>query len=226
VAVTVPASPAAPLAISLFGPWEVCRLGEPLPRLHSRKGQWLLALLTLRHGREVERAWLAAILWPESAEGAALANLRNSLTDLRSALGPEADRLRSPSPHTLALDLTGAAADVVAFDQAIAEGETAALERAAALYRGPLLEGCAEEWAFQDRAGDQSERGCPHGSASLFSLLYRLALTGLCQPCQNSDRAVSCGSGRPDEGFDPFRSNRYSRRTQRGVFLSQEQAGP
>jgi hypothetical protein len=35
---------------------EVCRLGEPLPRLHSRKGQWLLALLTLRHGRIVDWA--------------------------------------------------------------------------------------------------------------------------------------------------------------------------
>jgi hypothetical protein len=64
VAVTVPPSPAAPLAISLFGPWEVCRLGEPLPRLHSRKGQWLLALLTLRHGRVVDRAWNGSVVGP------------------------------------------------------------------------------------------------------------------------------------------------------------------
>src|SRR5262249_6094647 len=66
-------------------------------------------------------------------------------------LGPEADRLRSPSLHTLSLDLADAQVDVVAFDQAIARGGDAALEEAVALYRGPLLEGCAEEWAFQER---------------------------------------------------------------------------
>ena len=30
-------------------------------------------------------------------------------------------------------------------------GDDASLERAVALYRGPLLEGCGEEWAFQER---------------------------------------------------------------------------
>src|SRR6266851_1158708 len=55
------------LAIHLFGPFEVRLHGAPLPRLRFRKGHWLLALLTLRHGREVERAWLAGTLWPNSA---------------------------------------------------------------------------------------------------------------------------------------------------------------
>ena len=36
--------------------------GAPLGRLRSRKEQSLLALLTLRYGREVERAWLAGML--------------------------------------------------------------------------------------------------------------------------------------------------------------------
>jgi predicted ATPase/class 3 adenylate cyclase len=141
----------APLTLRLFGPFEARLHGQPLPRLHSRKVQWLLALLVLRHGREVERAWLAGTLWPDSSEAAANACLRNSLKDLRRAFGPEAGRLRSPTTRTLALDLTAAHADVVAFDQAMAEGEETALERAVALYRGPLLEGCAEEWAFQER---------------------------------------------------------------------------
>src|SRR5438093_13542046 len=97
-----------PLAIHLFGPFEVQVNGAPLPRLRYRKGQWLLALLILRHGRETDRAWLAGTLWPESPERQAFASLRKSLTDLRAALGPEACRLRSPTPQTLSLDLSGA----------------------------------------------------------------------------------------------------------------------
>jgi oxygen-independent coproporphyrinogen-3 oxidase len=141
-----------PLALRLFGPFEVRLHGAPLPRLRSRKGEWLLALLALRHGGDVERAWLAATLWPDSPEPQGLANLRISLTDLRRALGPEANRLRSPSTRSLSLDLSGAEVDVVLFDQAVAEGDASSWERAVALYRGPLLEACAEEWVVQERS--------------------------------------------------------------------------
>jgi class 3 adenylate cyclase len=40
---------------------------------------------------------------------------------------------------------------VVAFDRAVARGDEASLEEAVSLYRGPLLEGCQEEWLFQER---------------------------------------------------------------------------
>jgi predicted ATPase/DNA-binding SARP family transcriptional activator len=139
------------LVIHLFGPFEARLHGQPLPRLHSRKGQWLLALLVLRHGRAVERAWLSGTLWPDSSEEAANASLRNTLKDLRRALGSEAGRLRSPTTRSLSLDLDGAHADVLAFDVATAHGDAVALERAVKLYRGPLLEGCAEEWVLQER---------------------------------------------------------------------------
>jgi class 3 adenylate cyclase/DNA-binding SARP family transcriptional activator len=142
---------ASPLILCLFGPFEVRVNGVPLPRLRSRKGYWLLVLLTLRAGAEIERAWLAGMLWPDSSEAQALGSLRMSLADLRQALGVEAGRLRSPTPHTLCLDLSGAEADVLAFDAAIARGDVPSLERSVALYRGPLLEGCGEEWAFQER---------------------------------------------------------------------------
>src|SRR3954451_23657930 len=142
---------AVPLALHLFGPFEVRLHGQPLPRLRSRKGEWLLALLTLRHGGEVDRSWLAGTLWPDSPETAALASLRSCLKDLRRALGAEAARLHSPTPRLLALDLEGAEADVVAFDAGIAQGDASSLEQAIALYRGPLLEEWTEEWAFQER---------------------------------------------------------------------------
>src|SRR5690348_6793095 len=100
-----PERTAAPLSISLFGTFEVQLGSVPLPHLRTRKGQWLLALLTLRHSREVGRAWLAGTLWPDSPDTRALASLRMSLKDLRRALGPEACRLRSSAPHSLCLEL-------------------------------------------------------------------------------------------------------------------------
>ena len=42
-----PGSP-APLILHLLGPFAGYVHGAPLPRLRSRKGQWLLALLALR----------------------------------------------------------------------------------------------------------------------------------------------------------------------------------
>ena len=108
-----------PLALNLFGPFEVRVHGVPLPRLHSRKGVWLLALLTLRQGKPVERDGLAGTLWPDSLESRALSYLRQSLTELRHALGTEATRLQTPTRQTLALDLAGAEVDVLTFDAGI-----------------------------------------------------------------------------------------------------------
>jgi DNA-binding SARP family transcriptional activator len=139
------------LTIRLFGSPEVFVDGVPLAPLHSRKELWPLALLTLRDGRAIERSWLAEMLWPEQPADRSLATLRRELTDLRRALGPAASFLRSPSRSTLRLELPAGAADVTAFDEAIARGDPASLELAVGLYRGPLLEGTAEIWALEER---------------------------------------------------------------------------
>src|SRR5215467_6695651 len=96
------------LLIRLLGPFEVIVNGAPMPRPRARAGQWLLALLALRHDRLTERAWLAGLLWSESSHEQALFNLRRNLTDLRRTLGMEADRIQSPTSRTLRLDLSGA----------------------------------------------------------------------------------------------------------------------
>jgi DNA-binding SARP family transcriptional activator/regulation of enolase protein 1 (concanavalin A-like superfamily) len=169
-----PDPPDAPLTIRLLGPLEARVRGAPLPHLRTRKGAWLLAFLTLRAVRSssrashatvlseasrggpgletsIERAGLAGTLWPESGVPQALESLRKCLKDLRRALGSEAWRLTSPTRRLLALDLSGAVVDLLAFDAAIARGDSASLTEAVALYAGPLLEGCLEEWAFQER---------------------------------------------------------------------------
>ena len=112
-----------------------------------RKGQWILALLALRHGRAVERTWLAGTLWPDASESQALYDLRRELSRLRRALGPEARRLRSPGRGDLVLDLADADVDLCDFDEAVRRDDDRALERAADLYRGPLLAGCDEACA-------------------------------------------------------------------------------
>jgi predicted ATPase/DNA-binding SARP family transcriptional activator len=143
----VPAS----LSITLFGPLQVRVNGLPLPPCRSRKPLWLLAMLSLRPNRPVQRAWLAGTLWPDSDQSQAFANLRPALSELRSALAAEAKRLQSPDRHTLVLDLADADVDVLRFDAAVTSGTLSDLKQAVALYGGPLLEGCHEEWAQQER---------------------------------------------------------------------------
>src|SRR6185369_16132139 len=71
------------LSITLFGSLAVHLDGAPLPPLRARKAAWLLALLTLQQGREVERAWLAGIFWPDAPESQAFFYLRRTLAELR-----------------------------------------------------------------------------------------------------------------------------------------------
>src|SRR5262245_17663437 len=122
------------LTIALLGPMQVLVHGQPLPQMRSRKPLWVMALLVLRHPRPVEREWLAGTLWPDSEQSRAFSNLRGVLSELRSALGAEGQRLQSPNRHTLSLDLAGAEVDVRAFDTALVSGEHSAIEQAVALY--------------------------------------------------------------------------------------------
>src|SRR5947209_1419690 len=147
------------LEIRLFGSMEV-RLGaQTALRPRTRKAMWLLALLALRAGRAVERGWLAETLWPDVSTAQARRSLRQCLHDLRLALGPEARRLSGEAPRALRLDAGDVFVDVLAFDAAIAHGGASewselareSLEAAVRLYRGPLLEDCAEEWILEER---------------------------------------------------------------------------
>jgi DNA-binding SARP family transcriptional activator len=140
------------LKLRFLGPFGAEIDGAAMPALRLKKSLWALALLALRQRREVSREWLAETLWPASEPSKALFNLRHALaTDLRPALGSAACLLRSPTPSTLSLDASDVWVDVTAFDAAISDGGPAALERAVALFRGPLLEGCQEEWVFPER---------------------------------------------------------------------------
>lgn len=139
------------MKIRLFGPFVVYVENAPLSPLRTRKGGWLLALLILRHPGPVEREWLAATLWPDSDPPVALKNLRDSLYDLRKALGEQAKRLQSPTSSTLTFDLIGAEVDLLTFDAHAESRDAAALDLAVRLYSGSLLEGCEEAWVLPER---------------------------------------------------------------------------
>src|SRR5579862_1644779 len=110
------------LDIHLFGQGETILRGQPLPPLHSRRGFWLLALLALRPGRPITRSSLAGLLWPESDESTALHNLRQTLSDLRRALGARNVCIVADPGRSLRLDTSRARVDVSEFDAACADG--------------------------------------------------------------------------------------------------------
>jgi DNA-binding SARP family transcriptional activator len=156
--------------------------GQPVPSLRTRKLGCLLALLTLHHDRSLDRAWLAVKLWPDSEQEIARRNLRTRLSQLRGALGSQSTRLTSPDVETLILKLKtpDVAVDVLDFDSQMARGDLSALEEAVAQYRGPLHEGCTEEWALDERMarelkclqalqklGDAAMESGDHGQALL-----------------------------------------------------------
>lgn len=143
--------------IRLFGTAQVLVDDKEVRPPRSRKALWLLALLSLRQRVPTEREWLASIIWPDSDRSQALANLRTSLSELRAALGSEGHRLDTTGSQLVKLNLDGASVDVREFDQCVASGTRSDLEKAVALYSGPLLEGCSEEWASQERGAREQE---------------------------------------------------------------------
>ena len=89
--------------------------GTPIPRLRTRKGQALLAHLLLKHPASVQRDWLAGTLWPDSPEEQSRLSLRQSLNDLRKALGSMGECIVSSTSRTLAIEIEGAEVDVLEF---------------------------------------------------------------------------------------------------------------
>ena len=124
--------------------------------LPTRKSQALLAFLALPPGRSHPREKLASLLWGGMREPQARRGLRQSLFTLRKAVDAEPPALLIDG-ETVALNPTSVDVDVVEFERQVAEGTPAALERAATLYRGELLEGLAlqeapfEEWLLAER---------------------------------------------------------------------------
>src|SRR5262245_14831194 len=142
----------------------------------GRKVRALLACLALSAGKPWPREKLMALLWSDRGEEQARASLRQALAELRRALG-EPSPLRTEH-DTVGLDPAMIALDAIEFERLAKAGH---LDKAAALYRGPLLDGHGvRDEAFEEWLG--VERGRLHDLA--VDLLDRLAAS------QTGDAAI------------------------------------
>lgn len=143
------------LSLVLLGGFQARRgAGDALP-LSNIKAQALLAYLAVKPGHRHPRDKLAALLWPGAAAEHARQSLRQTLVRLRHALGTGATL--ATDQRGVAIEGPGLDVDVVRFEALIADGSTEALEAAALLYQGELLDGIRvteppfDEWLLGER---------------------------------------------------------------------------
>ena len=165
--------------------------------LPGRKARALLAYLAVAGERPQPRDKLAGLLWAESGEEQARMSLRQALSGLRKCLG---DEVLFADGGTVALAPTAFACDVRDFAAAVAEGSPAALERAAVLYRGDLLEGFqAGAPAFDEWLAVERERWRQQALALLARLAESQEQAGqLGRATQTTARLVALDSLRED----------------------------
>jgi DNA-binding SARP family transcriptional activator len=132
----------------ILGPLEV-RRGEELVELTGSRQRALLAVLLLRAGEVIPAERLLEDVWADDLPRAGATALRVRISQLRRALGPDAELIKTRAPGYL-ITLESGQLDVHRFerltrdgDQALERGEPAAaaemFEQALALWRGPAL---------------------------------------------------------------------------------------
>jgi WD40 repeat protein/DNA-binding SARP family transcriptional activator len=135
----------AHLEMQFLGGFHTSLDGEHLTTYESSKVRALLAYLAVEVQRPQPRESLAALLWPDWPDSAALSNLRYALSDLRKVIGDrtaeppfllirrEALQFNTGSDHRL---------DIAQFSELATGGDRIErLEKAVALYQGQFLEG-------------------------------------------------------------------------------------
>jgi DNA-binding SARP family transcriptional activator len=154
----------ARLEVRLLGEIESTLDGHTLI-FPTQKVKELFAYLVTYHSHAHPRAALAGLLWPDSDEERAKANLRQTLSRLCKTLGPENELWIVASSGALRFHTKDAWIDVAEFEkltQALTpspspvgnlqerggEAGVRALEEAITLYRGPFLCGIYEDWVL------------------------------------------------------------------------------
>ena len=146
----------ARLTLSLLGGFQArLDLGPPLAL--PAKARALLAYLALRSGQAQPRDKLATLLWGDNGDEQARSNLRHTLFTIRKALSAALPPPLSSEGQMVAFVPAALDVDVLRFEALVREATPEALEQAAALYHGDLLEGLDvseppfEEWLLAER---------------------------------------------------------------------------
>jgi predicted ATPase/DNA-binding SARP family transcriptional activator/Flp pilus assembly protein TadD len=136
------------LKATLLGQFLVC-VGDKTVDLSARPAQLLLAYLLLYPGVAHRRDQLAGLLWPGFLDRSARKNLRNTVWQVRRALGPRF--LRSDNA-TVAFNIEAQHdSDVARLERATSLDSTEALVSAAIAYQGDLLPGYYDDWVLIER---------------------------------------------------------------------------
>ena len=144
------------LRINLFGGLEIKSGSGEQVAIPSRKAATLLGYLALTSPHGISRSKLAALLWEGRFGDNARANLRQVLLTLRRML-PHCADVVSAERDDIRILPEAVATDVQEFEWLLQSADLTTMARAAALYRGELLDGigptsCAfEAWLSAER---------------------------------------------------------------------------
>ncbi len=131
----------ARLHIALLGGLEIAGGEATAKPSLTRKAKALVAYLALQGARGQSREKLAELFWGNSAEEQARANLRQALSSVRKVLNGDESAYLATAGEQIALAGQDIDLDVAEFERLAAEATADALERAALIYRGDLLDG-------------------------------------------------------------------------------------
>src|SRR5437870_1578790 len=147
----------AVLRLALLGTFEARLDSGSAVTFPRKKSEALLAYLALQPGRMIARDKRAALLWGDASDERARHSLRQALVTLRQALPRAAAACLVEKGDNVGVSPTAVEVDVTRFEALATAARPEALERAAALYRGDLLEGMSvaeppfEEWLRAER---------------------------------------------------------------------------
>jgi predicted ATPase/DNA-binding SARP family transcriptional activator len=164
----------AHLSLSVFGSVQVALDGQMVPSFKYNSARALLIYLAVEASRSHRRETLATLFWPELPEQAARTNLRQSLANLRAAVGDhtanppflqitrETIQFNLASDYDLDITAFGVLLDACAIHEHARRERCAAcaqrLSQAVKLYQGDFLEHFDlpasvdfEEWALRKR---------------------------------------------------------------------------
>lgn len=147
------------LTLDLLGGFEARTDWADALALPTRKAHALLAVLAISQNMRGSRERLAALLWERSAEEQARASLRQTLSEVRKALGAGADRLLDADAEFVWLDSERVTTDVAEFERLAGSSEIDDLERALNIWTGEFLDGFTvrsahefENWLTAERS--------------------------------------------------------------------------
>jgi DNA-binding SARP family transcriptional activator len=143
--------------LTLLGGFAARLSSGPALAFPRKKSEALLAYLAMHAGQRQARDKLAALLWGETTDARARHSLRQALVALRRAMPARTAALLVEDGDAVAVNPAAIEVDALHFQRLAAAGTPEALQRAAALYRGDLLEGLAvaeppfEAWLSTER---------------------------------------------------------------------------